>query len=129
MERSLTQRSAHHSDHHTMYTSKTIQYTANTLTHAVMAYIVSTGGYAWRASSVGIYDKKVGGWRTAPKKGVSDVIACRDGTLCCIEIKIGKDKLSPEQEGFLKNIAHVGGLTFVAKDFESFKEFWDKSFP
>ena len=64
--------------------------------------------------------------RTAPKKGVSDILAVLPpaGRILAIEVKIGSDKLRPEQIGFLKNIEHVGGITYVAKDFDEFKKFW-----
>lgn len=62
--------------------------------------------------------------RTAPKRGVSDVLGIYKGILVAIEVKIGNDKLSLEQEGFLENIRHHGGKTYVAKDEEGFKEWW-----
>lgn len=99
---------------------------ASELTNQIINHIYQCGGYAWRASSTGVYDPSVGKFRTAAKKGVSDILGCLppSGKLIAIEIKIGKDRLSPEQEGFLKNLEHAGALTFIAKDFESFKEWW-----
>lgn len=96
------------------------------LTNDIIDFIYRQGGFSWRASSVGIYDEKVKQYRTAPKKGVSDILAVipPNGRLIAIEVKIGKDKLRLEQQGFLKNIEHVGGLSFVAKDLVSFKEWW-----
>ena len=99
---------------------------ANELTNKVIDYIYRQGGYAWRASSVGVYDTKLQTFRTAAKKGVSDVLACYKGRLVAIEIKIGKDKLSPEQVGFTRNIIHAGGEAFVAVDFDSFLSSWKK---
>ena len=43
-----------------------------------------------------------------------------------VEIKIGKDRLSDEQEGFMRNVQNAGGFAFVASDFEQFKEGWVK---
>ncbi len=94
---------------------------ANELTNKIIAHVYASGGYAWRASSVGIYDEKRRAYRTASKKGVSDVLACYRGILIAIEVKIGRDRLRPEQEGFLANVRHVGGRAFVAKEFEAFK--------
>ena len=99
---------------------------ASNLTNQIIDYIYSVGGYAWRASSVGVYDTKTHAYRTAPKKGVSDVLACWKGKLIAVEIKIGKDRLSDEQAGFLCNIIHAGGIAFTAKDFDNFKEQWKK---
>src|SRR3990167_3031974 len=97
---------------------------ASNLTNQIIDYIYSVGGYAWRASSVGVYDTKTHAYRTAPKKGVSDILACYKGRLVAVEIKIGKDRLSDEQIGFMRNIQHVGGIAFVATDFESFINSW-----
>ena len=73
---------------------------------------------------MGVYDKRIGSYRTGAKKGISDILACVNGKFVAIEVKIGKDHLSPEQEGFLKNIEHVGGIALVVKAFEDFKQQW-----
>ena len=97
---------------------------ATDLTNQIIDYIYRQDGYAWRAASTGVYEEKIQRFRTGPKKGVADVLGCHRGRLLAIEIKIGKDRLSPEQEGFIKYIQHTGGLTFIAHDFESFKVWW-----
>ena len=97
---------------------------ASDLTNQIINHIYKAGGYAWRASSTGIYDEKRSAFRTAAKKGVADVLACYQSRMIAVEVKIGKDRLSPEQTGFLANVEHAGGLTFVAKDSESFKAWW-----
>jgi hypothetical protein len=97
---------------------------ANNLTNSIIGHIYFQGGYAWRAESTGIMDKAKGVMRTAPKKGVADILGCYKGFLVAIEVKIGKDRLSDEQEGFLKNIQQHGGYACVAKDMETFKEWW-----
>ena len=99
---------------------------ANNLTNQIIDFIYRQGGFAWRASSVGVYDSKAQSYRTAPKKGVSDILACWKGRLIAIEIKIGKDRLSDEQIGFIKNIEHAGGIAFVLKDFDDFLLQWNK---
>ena len=93
---------------------------SNELTQKILAYIHSKGGYAWRASSTGIFDPRRGVFRSAPKKGVSDILACYRGRLIAVEVKIGRDTLSPEQEGFLLSVNHAGGYAFVAHTFEEF---------
>lgn len=97
------------------------------LTNAVIAHIYKAGGYAWRASSVGVFDTKQMRHRAAAKKGVADVLACYKGILVAVEIKIGTDRLSDEQEGFMRNIEHHGGKAIVAKTFEQFEEAWAKA--
>ena len=101
---------------------------ATTLTNQIIDHIYQNGGYAWRASSTGIFDKSKGGYRTAPKKGVADVLGLLRGKFLAIEVKIGKDRLSDEQDGFLKTIKFHGGYSFVAKDFLSFKDWFNKNF-
>ena len=102
---------------------------SNELTRKIIEFIHSSGSFAWRASSVGLYDSSKNIHRTAPKKGVSDVlgIIAPSGRTLAVEIKIGKDRLSDEQTGFLANIEHYGGLSFVAKDFDSFVNFWQNT--
>lgn len=97
---------------------------ANDLTNAIINHIYLAGGYAWRASSVGVFDTKRMHFRAAAKKGVADVLACYRAHLVAVEIKIGTDRLSDEQEGFIKNIQATGGIAFVARDFEDFKQKW-----
>lgn len=98
---------------------------ANKLTGQIINHLHTNGHYAWRASSVGIPSPT--GLRAAPKKGVSDIVGCLspNGRITTIEVKIGKDKLRPEQTGFLKNIEHVGGLTYVAKNYDDYLAWYD----
>lgn len=102
---------------------------ATELTNDIIDYIYRQHGYSWRSSSVGIYDTKRQMFRTAAKKGVSDILACYRGQLIAIEVKIGKDRLSPEQDGFLENISAVGGNTYVASNFDEFKAWWEIQYP
>ena len=96
------------------------------LTNAVIGRIYNEGGYAWRAASVGVFDSKRAHFRASAKKGVSDVLACFKGRLIAIEIKIGTDKLSDEQTGFMRNIEHAGGSAMVISDMEDFEKEWAK---
>jgi hypothetical protein len=95
------------------------------LTNQIIDFIYRQDGYAWRSSSTGIFDRKIGGYRTAAKRGVSDILACFKGQLIAIEIKIGKDRLSPEQEGFILSVNHTGGKAFVVHDLEEFMFYWN----
>ena len=100
---------------------------ANELTARIISHICSNGGYAFRASSQGLWDRNLNAFRMAAKKGISDVLGLvgPSGRLLAVEVKIGKDVLSPEQDGFGQNIVHCGGLFFVAKDFDSFRLWFD----
>lgn len=96
------------------------------LTNQVINHIYRAGGYAWRATSVGVFDTKQMHFRAAAKKGVADVLACFKGRLIAIEIKIGTDRLSDEQEGFMRNVQHAGGVAIVAKTYEEFVHIFDQ---
>ena len=100
---------------------------ASELTNQILDHLYRNNCFSWRATSTGLYDDKLQRFRMASKKGVSDILAVLppSGRILAIEVKIGADRLRPEQIGFFKNIEHVGGLTFVAKDFISFKAWFD----
>jgi len=97
---------------------------ANRLTAQIINHIYSAGGYAWRAQSTGLFDRAKGSYRSAPKVGVSDVLAVFRGRMLAVEVKIGADRLRPEQEGFLSNVGHCGGFSFIACDLPSFVKFF-----
>ena len=98
---------------------------ATELTNQVIGHVYQQGGYAWRASSVGVFDTKQMHFRASAKKGVSDVLACYKGVLLAVEIKIGSDRLSDEQTGFMRNIEHVGGGVIVCGDFTEYLAGWE----
>jgi Holliday junction resolvase len=47
-------------------------------------------------------------------KGISDILACKDGIFIAIEVKVGKDQLSGDQKNFIDEIHAAGGTAFVA---------------
>ena len=94
------------------------------ITNKIINQFYIDGAYAWRASSVGVYDKKMGQFRAAPKKGVSDILAVYIGTFIAVEVKMGLDRMSDEQIGFQENIKHAKGEVYVAKNFEGFLAWW-----
>jgi Holliday junction resolvase len=97
---------------------------ASELTNKIIHELYTAGAFCWRAESAGVFDRQKGLYRTAPKKGVADILACFKGRLIVIEVKIGKDRLSPEQDGFLQNVEHAGGSSYVARTFEEFRDWW-----
>lgn len=55
--------------------------------------------------------------------GLSDIIGqLRDGRFLAIEIKVKRDKLSPEQAAFLDQVNAAGGIAFVARSIEDARE-------
>lgn len=93
----------------------------NQTTQKVLRHLFDNGAFAWRANSTGIYDPTLQKWRTSPKKGVSDILGCLPGgRFLAIEIKTGKDRLSPEQTGFILSVQHAGGTALVVKDYDDY---------
>lgn len=94
----------------------------NETTKQILNYLFERRIFAWRENTIGVFDAKRGIYRPAPKKGISDIIAILPphGRFCGIEIKTGKDRLSPEQQGFIENIQRMGGIALVVKDYEDF---------
>lgn len=95
---------------------------ANNLTKQIISHFHQIGGFAWRNNTVGIFDRSKGIYRTSAKKGVSDILALLRGRFYAIEVKIGRDRLSPEQDGFLQTIQHHQGNAFVVHSFIEFLE-------
>ncbi len=74
---------------------------------------------------MGVYDAKIGKYRAnSAKRGVSDIIGYQKATgkFIAVEIKKGKDVVSPYQEAFLEGIRKAGGFVFVAKSFDAFRK-------
>lgn len=94
----------------------------NKTTQKVLLDLFNKGAFAWRANSTGIYDPLLRKFRTSPKKGVADILACHKGRFIAIEIKTGKDYLSSEQKGFILSVHHAGGIALVVKDFNDYTE-------
>jgi hypothetical protein len=93
----------------------------NETTRLILEYLFQKGCYAWR-NSIGAIQSK-GHFYSMGLTGSSDIFAIfpPNGRFIGIEIKTGKDKLRPEQVGFIKNCQHVGADVLVVKDFEDFK--------
>jgi VRR-NUC domain len=55
-------------------------------------------------------------------KGVSDILgfSSKTGQMIAVEVKIGKDKLSPAQEKFRDNLTAAGGRFIEAKYYQQF---------
>jgi len=99
---------------------------ANALTDAVTNYFKLIGGRAYRINVMGIYDKEKGQYRTSGmKKGIPDVIGIYKGRFIGVEVKIGADRQSEDQKLREQEIVKAGGLYYIAKDFDSFKIWFD----
>ena len=96
----------------------------NAITQEILKFLFSKGIFAWRQNVVAPFDPKLGQHRASSKKGVSDILAVvpPNGKFLAIEIKVGKDRMRPEQVGFMESIHFVGGCHMVVHNFEDFKD-------
>lgn len=51
---------------------------------------------------------------------------CHRGCFVGVEVKTGKDKLRPEQEGFIKQATTLGAIILIVKNYDDFIEQWTK---
>ena len=119
----------------TKYTDKT----ANSLTKAIVKWINLNGYQAERISTSGRWvdnskvvtdvlgnQKKIGSGKYIKGTGTNgsaDISATIKGRSIKIEVKM-KDKQSEAQIEYQKAIERAGGIYFIAKDFDSFYEFY-----
>ncbi len=101
----------------------------NLLTQQILNFLFSRRAFAWRNNTAGIFDPVRRIYRTSPKRGVSDILACYKGHFLAIEVKSPADRLSEDQESFLSNVASAGGHSFVVRDLDTFVEEFSRVFP
>ena len=100
--------------------------TANGLTKCITTYLKLKGAFVSRLNNQGVYDRRLGCYRRGTnRRGLPDVIATYKGKSFFIEVKAGKDRLSEFQKQVQEEQSRAGGLFFVARDFQSFKQWFD----
>lgn len=103
---------------------------SNRLTQSILRYIDLQGGWATRTNNVGIWDAERGVYRRSNQvRGMPDIMGCCRGHYLGIEVKIGRDRSTLEQQRCQIDIEQAGGLYFVARDFDSFHAWFDEHFP
>jgi hypothetical protein len=109
--------------------------TANGLTKAITSFIQFNGYQAERINTMGTArenkrtDGKVIGvtWtKGTSTAGSADISATIRGRSVKIEVKIGKDRQSDAQKRYQESIERAGGLYMIARDFDSFVEWFDE---
>lgn len=106
----------------------------NETTRRILNFLFSQGVFAWRENVLPI-PLLSGGYRPGSKAGKPDIVGILPdiwgGSVCggkffgC-EVKTGKDRLRPEQEGFHFTARKLGAIIFVVKDFEDFLKQWNQ---
>lgn len=96
--------------------------TTNSITSDILKFLFYHGIFAWRQNTQGTYDPKIrSGFRAAVKTGVSDILALLpNGPFLAIEVKKGKDRLRPEQIGFLISVYRQRHHILVVSSFDDF---------
>lgn len=114
--------------------------TANGLTNCIIDWINGYGGTANRINTEGQVRKEridlaFGNKRelirftpSTTRKGTADIHAVMNGRHLSIEVKIGADKQSAEQIREQERITRAGGLYFIARDMQSFVEWFKNEF-
>lgn len=128
---------------HAIAKSKFSDSSANGLTKCIVSFLNFSGHFAERINTMGVYRaaKKVkdvdGITRTVGKgtytkststNGSSDISATISGRSVKIEVKYGKDRMSEAQKEYAARTAAAGGIYYVARDFDSFIEWYDLIF-
>ena len=108
--------------------------TANGLTRAICDYINYNGYQAERINTMGTAREKkttagkvigVTWTKGTSTAGSADISATIKGRSVKIEVKIGKDRQSEAQKRYQENIEKAGGIYIIAKDFDSFVEWYE----
>lgn len=104
---------------------------ANELTSAVMKYMRLLKCAVARINTTGIYDENLGKYRySGSTNGVEDVNCVlpvyvgglKLGVTVAVEIKVGRDKMRPEQLERKEHVENAGGHYIIAKTFDQFKK-------
>lgn len=98
----------------------------NETTRDILKFLFTVGVFAWRHNVLPI-PLPGGGFRPGGKSGIPDIIGVLPdgGRFFGCEIKTGRDKLRPEQEGFHTTARKLGAVILVVKDFNDFLEQWN----
>jgi hypothetical protein len=113
------------------YAKKYKDTSANALTSAIVTYVRLIGGYATRQQSMGVKRKVKGREIWTPgttKRGAADINATYLGRSLQVEVKYGRDQLSPEQKATSAQVARAGGLYIVARSFDHFIDQFQQAF-
>jgi hypothetical protein len=99
---------------------------ANALTGCIVKYITLKGGFASRINNQGTFNRKLGKYIPGTaKRGLPDIMGIFKGLSLHIEVKHGKDVQSDYQKRIESEVIRSGGLYCLAKDFTTFKEWFD----
>jgi len=92
------------------------------LKHACIEFLRLNGHVAW-GNNTGAFAGEYGGKRRFVRfsvKGASDVFAVLrpSGRFLAVEVKVGKDRLRPEQIAFMESIRAAGGAAIEVRSLD-----------
>jgi hypothetical protein len=112
---------------------------ANALTKSIVGFLNLSGHFAERINTMGTYraGRKIAvgeGHRMTPGKyvpttgvkGSADISCTINGKSVKIEVKYAKDRMSEAQKEYAQRTEAAGGIYYIARDFDSFKEWYDE---
>lgn len=85
--------------------------------------------FAWITATTGLFDSKLGFFRTAPKRGVPDILGVYRSKAFGIEVKTATGRLRPDQKDFAEAFQLAGGVFILARSLEEAQEKWSEKFP
>ena len=101
--------------------------TANELTSAIKQFLESNNCHVERVNNISRQVK--GRWvKSAMMRGTADIHAIIKGRAVMIEVKIDKDKQSIYQKAYQLSVETAKGIYYIAKDFDSFYEWYNNNF-
>lgn len=102
---------------------------ANGLTTLIIRWLSFHGHYANRISTQGqarVTRGTVKWTKGHTKKGTPDISAIVYGRAVWIEVKVGADRMSEAQDKQQADIVTAGGIHFIARDMQTFVDFYYK---
>jgi hypothetical protein len=103
---------------------------SNLLKRLIISDLTSRGHVAWNNNTMGVYDKERRCFRKNKDRsaiGTADIVCCLKGGLYLeLEVKIGKDTQSTAQQLHERAVKQAGGLYFVVKDYDTYKQLRDR---
>jgi Holliday junction resolvase len=99
--------------------------TANQLTTKIIQFFGEQGHFATRQPSTGTYRADLGKFvHSQQRPGCPDLYAIVQGFHVAVEVKVGRDQLSEVQRKTIAAIEQSKGFVFVARDFDSFRDWY-----
>jgi len=75
-----------------------------------------------KINNTGIYKQATGQYIPPRQKGISDLVACKNGQFIAIEVKTEKGKLTEYQQLFLDQVKACGGIAIVARSVDDLEK-------